>query len=97
VGVLPRGEEFKSFAQFKEVLVRDYQTDMVRGMLKNLMLYGTGQVPGVDDRLEIAAIMKEYRDREYPLRDLVKAVVRSRAFLAQPESKSEPKLGRSSP
>jgi hypothetical protein len=96
VGVLPRGEEFKSFAQFKQVLVRDYQADMVRGMLKNLMIYATGQVPGVDDRLEIAAIMKEYRKREYPLRDLVKAVVRSRAFLAQPEPKSEPKLGRSS-
>jgi len=84
-GHLPRGEEFKSFAEFKEILVKDYQADMVRGLLKNLMIYGTGRQPGIDEMGEIAEIMRHLRSKEYPLRDLLKAVVRSRAFLEQYE------------
>ncbi len=80
-GSLPRGESFKTFAEFKAIVVKDYQTDMVRGIMKNLMIYATGRLPGIDDRMEIAAIMKEHRAREYPLRGLLKAVVRSNAFL----------------
>jgi hypothetical protein len=80
-GTLPRGEEFKNFTEFKNILVKNYQDDMVRGILKNLMIYATGRLPGIDDRAEIAAIMKEHRAAGYPLRDLVKAVVRSPAFL----------------
>jgi hypothetical protein len=42
--------------------------------------------------MEIAAIMKENRATEYRLRDLLKAVVRSRAFLEMhaPLSKPQP-------
>jgi len=81
VGTLPRGENFKTFAEFKTILVKNYQDDMVRGIMKNLMIYSTGRLPGIDDRAEIAAIMKEHHAAGYPLRDLVKAVVRSQAFL----------------
>lgn len=84
-GTLPRGEAFKNFAEFKQILVKDYQADMVRGMLKNLMIYGTGRLPGIDERMEIAAIMKAHRAAGYPLRDLLKAVVRSNAFLERRE------------
>lgn len=83
-GNLPRGETFKSFAEFKDIVVKDYQADMVRGIMRNLMIYATGRLPGIDERMEIAAIMKEYRARGYPLRDLLKAIVRSHAFLEQP-------------
>ncbi|MBM4071668.1 MAG: DUF1592 domain-containing protein [Planctomycetes bacterium] len=96
VGALPRGEEFKTFAEFKGLVVKHYQDDLVRGILKNLTIYSTGRLPGIDDRLEIAAIMKHYRSQEYPLRDMLKAIVRSQAFLEQP-SKTPPSLGRSSP
>ena len=83
-GALPRGEEFKTFAEFKTIVVKDYQNDMVRGLMKNFMIYGTGRLPGIDDRAEMTAIMKEFRAKDYPLRDLLKAVVRSQAFLEQP-------------
>jgi len=79
-GRLPRGEEFKTYAEFKQRVVKDYQTDMVRGLMKNLMVYATGRKPDVADRKEIARIMKEREAKGYPLRDLLKAVVRSRAF-----------------
>ena len=80
-GKLPRGEEFKTFAEFKQLVVKEYQPDLVRGLVKNLFVYGTGRKPDVDDMKEIACIMKASAGREYPLRDLLKAVVRSRAFL----------------
>jgi hypothetical protein len=80
-GTLPRGEEFKTFAEFKGLIVKHYQDDMVRGILKNLIIYSTGRLPGIDDRREITAIMKQYRSQDYPLRDMLKAIVRSQAFL----------------
>jgi len=96
VGALPRGEQFKTFDEFKGLIVKHYQDDLMRGILKNLTIYSTGRLPGIDDRMEIAAIMKKYRSQEYPLRDMLKAIVRSQAFLEQP-SKTPPSLGRSSP
>lgn len=90
VGRLPRGEEFRSFAEFKQLVVQKYQDDLVRGLLKNLLVYATGRTPGIDDRREIAALMQQHRDRAYPLRDLLQAVVRSRAFLEHQESLPTP-------
>lgn len=81
VGRLPRGEKFKTFAEFKQVIVKDYQTDMVRGFTKNFMIYATGRKPDVIDMKELAEIMQESASKGYPLRHLLKAVVRSRAFL----------------
>jgi hypothetical protein len=81
VGRLPRGEEFKTFAEFKQVVVDRYQADLVRGLLKNFMIYATGRRPDVHDLKEIAAIMQESAPKGYPLRHLLKAIVRSRAFL----------------
>jgi hypothetical protein len=54
-------------------------------------VYGTGRLPGIDDTAEITAIMDAHRAKGYPLRDLLKAVVRSRAFLEQYDSIPEGK------
>jgi hypothetical protein len=80
-GRLPRGEAFKSFAEFKQLVVKEYQPDLVRGLMKNFMIYGTGRQPDVRDRMEITTIMKASESKGYPLRDLLKAVVKSQAFL----------------
>lgn len=80
-GRLPRGEEFKTFPEFKAALVKHYQPDLVRGLMKNLVVYSTGRVPNIDDLAEIAAIMKTQADNGYPLRDLLKSLIRSRVFL----------------
>ncbi len=81
VGRLPRGEEFKTFPEFKAALVKHYQPDLVRGLMKNLVVYSTGRVPNIDDSAEIGAIMKTHGDQGYPLRDLLKSLLRSRVFL----------------
>ena len=80
-GRLPGGEEFTSFEEFKRVLTQSYLDDIVAGMMKRLVLYGTGRKPNVADVAEIRVIMREHRAAGYPLRDMLKAVVRSPMFV----------------
>ncbi len=89
-GRLPRGEEFHSFAEFKSLVVEKYQANMVRGLMKNFFVYGAGRVPGIDDLAEIAEIMAATRAKGYPLRDLLKGVARSRAFLERYDPSTQP-------
>jgi mono/diheme cytochrome c family protein len=76
VGRLPRGEEFKSYAEWKELVARHYLEDVVRGLLKSLLLYGSGRKADVADLAEIRDIMKSHAAAGYPLRDLLKALLR---------------------
>ena len=82
VGQMPRGEKFTNYGEFKQLFVKHYQDDLVRGLLKNLTLYGTGRKPDVAALAEIRTIQDQLRGKGYPLRDVVKAVVRSDAFLS---------------
>ncbi|MCG8586708.1 MAG: DUF1588 domain-containing protein [Pirellulales bacterium] len=81
LGKMPRGEKFSSFAECKQLLVDYYLSDMLRGILKNLTIYGTGRKPNIGDLADIRAMMKEQRSKGYPLRDVLKAFIRSRVFL----------------
>ena len=54
---------------------------LVLGLLQNLLVYATGREADVDARAELRALMKQQSPAGYRLRDLVKATIRSRAFL----------------
>lgn len=80
-GTLPRGEPFTGFADCKAQLVKHYSDDVVRGLLKFLFLYATGEKPDIEGLAEIRAMLDEHRRRDYPLRELLQAVVKSKSFL----------------
>ncbi len=80
-GRLPRGEPFRGFAECKQLMIDHYQQDIVRGIMKNLVLYATGRKPDVADRAQIRTIMRQHADRGYPLGDMLKGLVRSPIFL----------------
>ena len=80
-GQLPGGKKFNSFAQCKQSIVSDHLPDVVRGIMKNLMLFAAGRKPDVEDMAEIRAAIKERAANRYPLADMLKAVVKSKAFL----------------
>ena len=86
-GRLPRGESFSSYAEFKEILVTTYIDDIVRGLLKKLTLYGTGRQPNVRDLVTIQSIMKDHAPKGYLMKDVLKALVRSRIFLGDQQSR----------
>lgn len=79
-GQLPRGEKFSSYAECRQQLAAHYTEDLVRGFMKNLVLYGTGRKANIDDLIEIRRIMTELQPRGYPLRDVVQALVCSPVF-----------------
>jgi hypothetical protein len=79
-GQLPRGEKFTSFAECRTLLVKHYTDDMVRGLLKNLVLYSTGRRADVEDLAEIRRIMAEQKPRGYPLREMIQVLVCSPIF-----------------
>lgn len=81
VGQLPRGEKFSTYAECKQLMEEHYLDDIVRGVLKKLTLYGTGRQPNALDLAAIDVIMSSQRTSGYPMRDLVKALVRSPIFL----------------
>lgn len=81
VGVLPGGEEFRTYEEFKEVVAKEYQDDLVQGLMKNFMLYATGRKPDIDDMAEINQIMEEHAGKGYPLREMLLAVFQTKAFL----------------
>ncbi|MDQ3621051.1 MAG: DUF1592 domain-containing protein [Verrucomicrobiota bacterium] len=81
IGKLPRGEAFKSYAECKELIASNYLGDTIGGLMKSFTLYATGRKPDVADLTEIRAILNEHAPRGYPLRDMLKAVFKSRAFL----------------
>lgn len=82
-GALPRGETFNTFAEFKELTVQHYQKDLVRGLLKNFLIYAVGRTADVREMQEITRIMQTCEERGYPLRDLIVGLVRSPVFLDQ--------------
>jgi hypothetical protein len=78
---MPRGEAFKSFAEWMDLIVGKHQDDVVLGQMKNLLLYATGREADVESLVELCAILKPQSPGGYRQRDLIKATVRSRAFL----------------
>ena len=80
-GTLPRGEKFSNYEEYKALLVEHYLDDVVRGVMKKLTLYGTGRQANVLDLEAIGDIMNEQSKKGYPMRDLLKGLVRSRIFL----------------
>jgi hypothetical protein len=80
-GRLPRGEEFASFAEFRRLVADRYQDDLARGLMKNWILYATGRLPDAADMARVRSILAEHKARRYPLRDLLKALLRSPVFL----------------
>ena len=61
--------------------VAHYLDDLLRGLSRNLALYGTGRIPDVADGQVIEAVLREQAAEGYPLREVIKGLVRSRIFL----------------
>lgn len=81
LGELPCGETFRNYEEFKKAIVEHYEEDMVRGLMKNLMLYATGRKPDIDDMAEIQSMMNDHAAEGYPLRTMLIAVFATKAFL----------------
>lgn len=80
-GHMPRGEEFQTFDEMKRILVEEYQHDFARGLTKNLLAYALGRELHPEDLETVNAVLQQCREKQYPVKDIIKALVQSDACL----------------
>ena len=81
-GRMPNGEEFSDVASLKQIMKRDLD-QFSRNLTAKIMTYGTGRTMSIADRPEIDRIVAQSNKNGGGLRDLVKLVVASNAFLTR--------------
>jgi hypothetical protein len=72
-GTMPDGRKFSDAAQFKQLLLED-RDQFLRAFVEHLCTYGLRRVLTVDDREDIQAIVADSRQKNYQLKDIVRAV-----------------------
>ena len=80
---LHKGGSFKSYKEFKELIIKHYMDDVAMGLMKNFVLYGTGRKPVVEDILKLEKLQASLKKKNYPMRDLLKAVITSSIFIGE--------------
>ena len=78
-GVTPSGKEFDGIQEFKRHLMDD--KDIILGnFISNLMEFSTGAQIQFADREEVRKIIELSKKNDYPVRDILHAVVQSEIF-----------------
>lgn len=78
-GTLPDGRSFRTPLEFKQLLLADIEAFNAT-FIEKLATYGLRRTMSFDDRDELAAVARACRDRDYRLRDVITAFVRSDLF-----------------
>jgi len=75
-GKLPDGRAFADTEQFKQLLLED-RDQFLEAFVEHLCTYGLRRVLTVDDREDIQAIVNEAKQKQYHLKEIVRAVALS--------------------
>lgn len=75
-GMMPDGRNFADAEQFKQLLLDD-RDQFLQAFVEHLCTYSLRRVLTVDDREDIQAIVDEAKQKEYRLKDIVRAVAMS--------------------
>ncbi|WP_199186880.1 DUF1592 domain-containing protein [Blastopirellula marina] len=75
-GMMPDGRKFADANQFKQLLLED-RDRFLKAIVEHLCSYGLRRVLTVDDQEDIDAIVAEAKQKNYQLKDIVRAVALS--------------------
>lgn len=78
-GILPSGQSFNGFQDFKKLTAENPEV-IAKNFAEKLLAYGTGKEICFSDREAINQIIEETRSNGFGTRSIVQAVVRSRVF-----------------
>lgn len=81
-GRLMNGSSFKDIRELKAILVANSR-QLARNLLHQFTIYATGTPVRFSDRAEIESMLDGCAAKEYRVRDLIHAFVRSKIFLGQ--------------
>ena len=80
-GTLPDGTRVENIQDVQQVLLQNHKDDILRSVIKNMMIYALGRPLDVTDDATIHKITETLKSNDYRTRELVKAVVFSQPFL----------------
>ena len=75
-GKLPDGRTFAGAEQFKQLLLED-RDRFLKAFVEHLCTYGLRRVLTIDDRQDMQSIVDEAKQKQYRLKDIVRAVALS--------------------
>ncbi len=75
-GVMPDGRPFTDSVQFKRLLLED-RDQIARAFIEHLCTYALRRVLTVDDQADIQSIVEEVKQKEFGVREIVRAVALS--------------------
>ncbi|MGC4003059.1 MAG: DUF1588 domain-containing protein [Pirellulales bacterium] len=78
-GELLDGRTFAGYKEYRDLLAAD-RAQLARAFAGKLLTFGTGREMGFSDRAEIEKIVAATADKDYGVRDILRAVVRSETF-----------------
>lgn len=78
--VLPDGTRFRGIDGLERVLTESHQEQLAEGLAARMMTYALGRSLDVSDGLDMDALMKEWKSKQYRLNDLVLTIVSSEPF-----------------
>ncbi len=77
---LPNGQQLTGIDELKSYLVSERQTDFARALVSRILGYSVGRRIELSDRETIADLTKQFIADEFRLRNLVKNIIKSKAF-----------------
>ena len=77
---LPNGQQLTGIDELKSYLVSERKTDFARALVSRILGYSIGRRIELSDREIIADLTKQFITDEFRLRNLVKNIVKSKAF-----------------
>lgn len=78
-GVSAHGKQFEDITEFKKILLENRE-QVARNFIGQLVVYATGAEIEFADRQVIDSIEQQTREKGYPIRDIIHAVIESRLF-----------------
>ena len=80
-GTLPDGTRVEGIRDVKRTILDNHQEDVLRSIVKNMLIYALGRPLDITDDTTIDEITQTQKTRDNRARELVQAVVLSRPFL----------------
>lgn len=78
-GILPGGGKFKNVTELKSLLLK-HQDDLAEELTESILAYALGRTVEFSDADDVEKILFSLREKDYPIRDLIRQVALSPLF-----------------
>ena len=77
---MPNGPEVAGMKDLKEYLLKDRKEEIAENVIRRLLTYGIGRSLTYHDRYAVEELLKQSKQSEHQLQDMILSVCRSELF-----------------